>query len=351
MDESLEGNGIKNSRDNPQSRLNRFENDTQAKINRLEDSMNAEIVHRDDYNVKSEHEDEELSNVAIKNIAPPMMPPVPLSMQIAAIPDTADEVIKNVIKNAPPPTPMITPAPEAVSSPSSSAPQMDHDQSGSPNKGQPLMEVVINPPPRSMLPSSKPSDSMLDPPGETSVPILEATLVEEEPQIPMYDAVAVQVEGPRRWRKKHQKCLFWGIGLLLGVAVAVWVSLSLNSSTNSVESNGSLGFVPSSIQPSQSFPPSQIPSFSPTFQPTQTAAPTPIPSLHPTLRSSQSSVPSTSLQPSTSSSPIQIDSLSPSFKPSTSSPPSVYRTFLNWEQQGQDISGEVARDRFSLVPA
>ena len=124
MDESLEGNGIKDSRDNPQSKLNRFENDTQAKIIRLEDSMNAEIVHRDDYNVKSEHEDEKLGNVAIKNIAPHMMPPVPLSMQIAAIPDTADEVIKNVIKNAPPP--MITPAPEAVTSPSSSAPQMDH---------------------------------------------------------------------------------------------------------------------------------------------------------------------------------------------------------------------------------
>ena len=77
---------------------------------------------------------------------------------------------------------------------------------------------------------------------EQSVPMfheVEATLVEEEPEVPIIDAIPMQEV---TWCKKYQRCIVGGMCvLLIGLAVTVGVLLGSNDSTSNNESNDSIG--------------------------------------------------------------------------------------------------------------
>ena len=126
-------------------------------------------------------------------------------------------------------------------------------------------------------------------PHEPSVLMLRATLVEDT----VYDGVQILDEGPSPWWKRHQKRIFGALCLLVvGLAVAVGISLSLLSNANNAERIGLVGFGIPSIQPYQS------------SQPPRSAAPSQ--SSCPTLWPFQSLVPSVSHVPSASSSQAHL---------------------------------------------
>ena len=85
--------------------------------------------------------------------------------------------------------------------------------------------------------SSSPSVPTL-PPKDPSVHILEARLVEEEPEIPIYDAVEVQVDGPRPWYKKHQRSILVGMVLSTGAVAATLGTLLVSQNNNNAVDEG-----------------------------------------------------------------------------------------------------------------
>ena len=121
------------------------------------------------------------------------------------------------VKNATPL--MMPPMPDALRSTSSSAARNDVCAIDSPSAGQPEGEITVRPTPRSMLPSSWRSFSRQAPSKVPSVPVLEATLVEEKPEVPVYDAVEVSVvdDGPPPFWRKHHRCIFIGMFIIIGI--------------------------------------------------------------------------------------------------------------------------------------
>jgi len=141
---------------------------------------------------------------------------------------------------------------------------------------------------------------------------VEATLVPDEP---VYDAIPIQNDKtPKPWWKRHQRCIYLGMGIAAGLAVAAGVSLSSNRNFNVNDNNEDRSAI--SIAPS----------------------------LHPKL----SLNPSASLPPSMSLSPSETPSLRPSYLPSASPPPSINWPSLDWVQHNENFLGEAADDLFGL---
>ena len=137
-----------------------------------------------------------------------------------------------VTSSAPPPISDYQPSTSDVVVPPSTSDAEDIEQS-TPNSGQPEVEIVIHrPPPPSMLRQSD-DDEEEDPSVAPSLPILEATLVEDPP---VYDAIAVRSDANQgesgaqengdkanidqhaiSWWKRNQKYLLVGlIALVFG---------------------------------------------------------------------------------------------------------------------------------------
>ena len=125
-----------------------------------------------------------------------------------------------------------------------------------PNSGQAQVEIVIHrPPPPSMLRSQSDDEDEEPSAGLPSLPILEATLVENTPEPPVYDAIAVrsnanQEDGEAQeenadkanidqhassWWKRNQKYLLVGlIALVIGAMAATIVMLVGSQSDSNI---------------------------------------------------------------------------------------------------------------------
>ena len=134
-----------------------------------------------------------------------------------------------------------------------------------------------------VTPTTPPTSSNAEPSTPTTLepidapvhetPMLEATLVVNDSEIPTYEAVQVPHDDdtPRPWWKRHQKLVYGSVGLLiLGAAVAVGLALGLRNTTN--DDDSSTAQLSSSSVPSLSAAPTM--SFVPTLSPTQSTAPT-----------------------------------------------------------------------------
>eukprot|EP00580_Thalassiosira_gravida_P019286 CAMPEP_0201663480 /NCGR_PEP_ID=MMETSP0494-20130426/5262_1 /ASSEMBLY_ACC=CAM_ASM_000839 /TAXON_ID=420259 /ORGANISM="Thalassiosira gravida, Strain GMp14c1" /LENGTH=837 /DNA_ID=CAMNT_0048142083 /DNA_START=198 /DNA_END=2711 /DNA_ORIENTATION=- len=138
-----------------------------------------------------------------------------------------------------------------------------------------------------IFPTRPPPPSML--PSEPSIPVLEATLVEEPqivahvaPQIPIYDAVQVPNVKQQTWLKKNKKIICsLGAGLLIGSALALGLSLGPIASSNAEESNDFQGIVP--LLSPESPSPSEPPSLSLTLRPSESPSPSEPPSRPPSV--------------------------------------------------------------------
>ena len=116
-----------------------------------------------------------------------------------------------------------------------------------PNSGQQqAAATVIRPPPPSMLPTPNNNDDETSTPSVPMFHEVEATLVEEEPEIPIYDAIPFSAPRVTWWQKKRY--IIGGMCLLL-VGMAVVVGVWLGSNNN--EGEESAGLVPPPPSPSK----------------------------------------------------------------------------------------------------
>ena len=110
------------------------------------------------------------------------------------------------------------------------------------NRNRASRSRAIRPPPPSMVAplNREPSESntpMFHEVEATVVQGVEATLIRDEPSLPIYNAVFVENIGMLPWYKRHQKWVTSGLILIIGALVGIIVAITLNFRSQGEDGN------------------------------------------------------------------------------------------------------------------